>query len=75
MRTGLLDRTLTWNDAQLRRLLVDYLEHYNRHRPHRGIAQRSPDAPDHTPPDTSPIETIRRRPILSGLINEYHRAA
>lgn len=75
VRAELLDRTLIWNEAQLRRLLVKYLEHYNRHRPHRGIDQQSPDSVDREPPEVVPIEAIRRQPIPNGLINEYHHAA
>jgi putative transposase len=75
VRAELLDRTLIWNEQQLRWLLVEYLEHYNRHRPHRGIDQRSPDTTDDPAPEVVPIEKIRQRRILDGLINEYQRAA
>jgi len=37
-RRALLDRTLIWNQAHLRRLLSDYETHHNRHRPHRPCA-------------------------------------
>ena len=53
-RTGLLDHTLIWNERQLRRLLVEYLEHYNTHRPHRGINQRSPPTSTTPHPNRSP---------------------
>ena len=50
MRRELLDRTLIWNQPQLRRLLDDYVKHYddyvkhyNAHRPHRSLGQRAPD--------------------------------
>jgi hypothetical protein len=36
-RRELLDRTLIWNQALLRRLLSDYETHHNRHRPHRSL--------------------------------------
>jgi hypothetical protein len=52
--------------------------HYNAARPHQGIAQRVPDAGCAAPPSamTGPdIERIRRKPVLSGLINEYMHAA
>ena len=71
----LLDRTLIWNEQQLRKLLGEYLDHYNDHRPHRGINQNSPTNIDHEPADPVPIDPIRRRRILDGLINEYHPAA
>jgi hypothetical protein len=34
-RRELLDPTLVWNQAHLRRLLSDYETHHNQHRPHR----------------------------------------
>jgi putative transposase len=75
IRAELLDRTLIRNQRQLHRLLVEYLAHYNRHRPHRGIAQRSPDSIDSAEPAAVPIDAIERRRILGGLINEYRHAA
>jgi putative transposase len=30
LRHELLDRTIIWNERQLRALLVDYIDHYNR---------------------------------------------
>jgi len=74
-RRELLDHTLIWNEHQLRRLLAEYVEHYNAHRPHRSLIQRPPNMPDQTVAEPVPIDQIRRRPILSGLINEYHPAA
>ena len=77
LRRELLDRTLILNQAHLRAVLAEYQEHYNTARPHQGIGQRVPD------PDPAPRVTaadpgtwqIRRKPVLSGLINEYERAA
>jgi putative transposase len=74
-RTELLDHTPIWNEHQLRKLLVEYLEHYNGHRPHRGINQRSPDSIDRATPDPVPIDEIQRRRVLNRRINEYHAAA
>ena len=42
LRHELLDRTIIWNERQLRALLVEYLEHYNQHRPHRSLDQAAP---------------------------------
>ena len=39
LRHELLDRTIVWNERQLRALLVDYINHYNQHRPHRSLDQ------------------------------------
>ena len=35
LRRELLDRTIIWNRGQLERLVIDYIDHYNTHRPHR----------------------------------------
>ena len=34
LRHELLDRTIIWNETQLRQLLEEYIEHYNTRRPH-----------------------------------------
>jgi putative transposase len=50
--------------------------HYNAHRPHQSLGQRSPDTDPLMP--AAPVdfsgERIKRRPILGGLINEYEAA-
>ena len=78
LRRELLDRSLILGEAQLRAVLAEYQEHYNTARPHQGIAQRVPDS-QHHPPRVTVAELdarqIRRKPVLSGLINEYMRAA
>jgi putative transposase len=77
LRRELLDRTLILNQAHLRAVLAEYQEHYNTARPHQGIGQRIPDGdprPRVTAADPSTWQ-IRRKPVLSGLINEYERAA
>jgi hypothetical protein len=46
---------------------------YNAHRPHQSRRQRPPDSDE--PVVTSLDVPIRRRKVLGGVINEYHRAA
>jgi len=41
-RRELLDRTLIWNQAHLRRLLRQYETHHNQHRPHRSLNSAAP---------------------------------
>ena len=41
-RRELLDRTLIWNQAHLRRILRQYETHYNQHRPHRSLDSAAP---------------------------------
>ena len=74
LRHELLDRTIIWNERQLRRLLEEYIEHYNIHRPYRSLHQRAPnDTNDVTP--IGPGHPIQRHSTCSGLINEYRSAA
>jgi hypothetical protein len=55
-------------------VLAEYQAHYNTARPHQGV----PDA-EHQPPRITAgdfhARRIRRKLVLSGLINEYVRAA
>jgi putative transposase len=74
LRHELLDRTIIWNETQLRQRLDEYVEHYNTQRPHQGIGQRAPN-------DSGNVIAIRPcQPIIpartcSGLINQYRPAA
>ena len=70
-----LPRTIIWNQRQLERLVTDYIEHYNQHRPHRSLSQRPP-TPHADPPPTAPATiTVLRTTRCDGLINEYQNAA
>jgi putative transposase len=73
VRRELCDRSLIWNHRQLERLLRDYVEHYNAHRPHRSLHQRAPN--DHEVVEYRPGQPIRQHPTCNGLINEYRQAA
>ena len=75
VRRELLDRTIIWNQRQLQRLVIDYIDHYNAHRPHRSLDQRPP-APT-KPPNANAQQQLRiiRATRCGGLINEYRRAA
>lgn len=74
LRHELLDQTIIWNEQQLRRLLDEYLEHYNAHRPHRSLNQRAPDDVDDIVA-IGPGQPIRRHTTCGGLVNEYRTAA
>ena len=73
LRHELLDRTIIWSERQLRALLVDYIDHYNQHRPHRSLEQAAPDHTNVTAIDAH--RPIRRRARCVGLINQYRHAA
>ncbi|MEV4362637.1 integrase core domain-containing protein [Nonomuraea sp. NPDC049625] len=67
------DRMLIYNERHLQSVLNEYAEHYNAHRPHQSRQQRPPGQDEHV---VVPLEgQIQRRKVLSGVINEYHRAA
>ena len=73
LRRELLDQILIVNQTHLRRVLDEYLIHYNGHRPHRALGQRPPQPA--APAALTAEGSVQRRRILNGLINEYHRAA
>jgi transposase len=73
-RRELLDRTLIWNQAHLRRILSDYETHHNQHRPHRSLYGAAPLKPLPEPVDLD-LYRIRRRAQVGGLINEYRLVA
>ena len=76
IRRECLDRLLIVNEHHLRRVIEQYVEHYNTHRPHRSLEQRPPDhAGIPASSSTAQFDRIQRRTVVGGLINEYERAA
>jgi transposase InsO family protein len=73
VRRELLDRILIVNAAHLRKVLTEYEDHFNAHRPHRALNQASPLRPLPDPVNAD-IKVIRRD-RLGGLINEYSQVA
>jgi len=53
----------------------EYLIHYNQHRPHQSRQQRPPDIETQSDRNVVGLRSVRRRPVVAGLINEYHHAA
>ena|SRR6266542_3790724 len=77
LRRELLDRMLILNETHLRRVLDEYVIHYNGHRPHWALGQCCPNEGPTADPRIAELSAhrVHRLPILRGLINEYHRAA
>jgi putative transposase len=73
-RRELLDRTLTWNQYHLRRVLREYEIHHNQHRPHRSLHSAAPLKPL-PPPVILEQYRIRRHTRVGGIINEYRLVA
>jgi putative transposase len=76
LRRELLDRTLILNERHLDLVLREYVIHYNRHRPHQSRQQqRPPDIETQPVRDVADLRAVRRKPVVAGVINEYHHAA
>ncbi len=77
LRRELLDRTIIWNQRQLEGLIVDYIDHYNTHRPHRSLDHRPPRVNDTQVNASRDPASLRvaRSGRCDGLINEYRKAA
>ena len=69
LRRELLDQLLIVNEHHLRRVLTEYLQHYNAARPHRSLGQLTPAQADTRPPEPINLadHRIRRKQVLGGL--------
>jgi len=76
LRRELLDRVLIVDEHHLRRVLTEYLRHYNAVRPHHALGQLAPAQAHARPPQINLAEhRIRRKQVLGGLTHEYQIAA
>jgi putative transposase len=77
LRRELPGRSLIVNEHHLRRVLTEYLLHYNTARPHRSLGQLTPAQAGTRPPEPVNLaeHRIHRKQILSGLTHEYYVAA
>jgi hypothetical protein len=66
---------LIFGECHLALVLREYVAHYNGHRPHQSRQQRPPDAGTQPVQYVADLRSIRRKPVVTGLINEYHRTA
>jgi putative transposase len=72
VRAECLDWLLIIGRRHLEMVLRSYTAHYNRERPHRGLALHPPEPATATQQQNT--GKIERRDRLGGLIHEYHRA-
>jgi putative transposase len=73
VREDCLDHILIFGRRHLEKVLTEYVHHYNRARPHRGLELDQPEPT--TAGDQTVTGMIRRRDVLGGLIHEYELAA
>ena len=73
LRRECLDHLPIFGEEHLRRVLAEYAQHYNEHRPHQSREQRPPLDEPGQPIDMT--ARIVRRQVVHGLISEYRRAA
>jgi len=77
VRRECLDQLLIAGRRQLLHVLHLYVEHYNRHRPHRGLDLSTPEPLEccEQADPSAAARQLHRRDVLGGLIHEYERAA
>jgi hypothetical protein len=76
VRAECLDWLLIVNRRHLEQVLRIYVQHYNRHRPHRALGFAAPDPPAGlTVVGEDRQARVRRHDLLGGLLHEYQRAA
>jgi len=73
LRRECLGHMLILGERHLRKILAEYVRHYNGHRPHQGLQQEPPLGRTGEPADIT--ARIERGQVLGGLISEYRGAA
>jgi putative transposase len=66
---------LILGERHLALVLREYVIHYDRHRPHQSRQQRPPDIETQFIRDVADLRSVRRKPVVAGVINEYRHAA
>ena len=73
LRRECLDHVISVNERHLRRVLHEYVEHYNAMRTHRSLALDSPEG--RMPVQRMSSQRVVSKPVLGGLHHEYRWAA
>jgi hypothetical protein len=66
---------LILNERNLALELREYVEHYNGHGRYQSLQQRPLNVETQPIRDVADRRSVRRKPVIAGLINEYHQAA
>ncbi len=78
LRRDFLDHLIVLSEKHLRKILWDYVEHYNRGRPHMSLGPGIPDPHEGLPVKLGESRHVLpagnrvvSRPVLNGLHHEY----
>ena len=74
-RRECLDHVLILGEDHLRRILAEWVAHYNDGRPHQGIGQGIPRGNPSRAADADTSRQVVADPVLGGLHHDYRRAA
>jgi len=67
-----LDKMILFGEAHVQHVIAEYIEHYNKERPHQGIGNEVITKPKQPLSRDGPVLCRER---LGGLLRSYHRAA
>ena len=67
-----LDKMILFCEKHVRHVIDEYIDHYNKERPHQGIGNRLITEPEEPIPKYGPVLCRKR---LGGLLRSYHREA
>jgi putative transposase len=71
-----LDHFVVIGEAHLRHILSEYLVYYHQFRPHQGLGNRPPGAPESATAEADrPLREVVCQERLGGLLRHYRRAA
>lgn len=75
LRRELLDRILIVGERHLAAMLGEYLLHYNATGRTNPGDSGPPDIETQSVRDVAELRSVRRKPVVAGVINEYRHAA
>ena len=75
IREEALDHCLVFGKKDLRKVVGEYIDYYNHHRPHQGISQNSP-LKNHEPKKLNfSVPKFVRKKMVDGIITNFELAA
>ncbi len=67
-----LDKMILFGEKHVRHVVNEFIDHYNKERPHQGLGNRLITEPEEPVPRDGPVLCRKR---LGGLLRSYHREA